>query len=267
MSSPKITFVITTHNRCAQALKTLSLLRASGWRLPHEILVIDNGSQDGTGEAVARRFPQVRLIELSSNQAAAARNLGVSAVTSEFVFLLDDATWPDKGTAELALRMMAEQPRLAAASCRVHPLGELPRSETDGPAGVIAGAVVLRRQAVLEVGGWPLDYEDCMAGYDLSARLWQAGWQVQRFEGMVAWREADAASQGDLLRKPLVASEARFWSRYAPEGRYEALVGEPAARCRARRRPLSEEQLLSLMGEEASPARMPQVPTGVPTAA
>jgi GT2 family glycosyltransferase len=267
MSNPKITFAITTHNRCARTLQTLSLLRASAGRLPHEILVVDRGSSDGTAEAVAQRFPQVRLIELDTNHEAAARNLAVSAAGCEFVFLLDDATWPDKGTAELALRMMADQPRLAAASCRVRVMGEL-RPEADGPAGVIAdSAVVLRRQAILEVGGWPIDYEDCMAGYDLSARLWQADWQVQRFEEMAAWREAAGAARADAPRKPLAASEARFWARYAPQGWYERLAGQSAARCEVRRRPLSEEQLASLMGTEASLVRMPKVLAGVQTAA
>jgi GT2 family glycosyltransferase len=265
MSNPKITFAITTHNHCARTLKTLSLLRASAGRLPHEILVVDKGSSDGTAEAVAQRFPQVRVIELDANHEATARNLAVSAAACEFVFLLDNATWPDKGAAELALRMMADQPRLAAASCRIQVMGEL-RPEAGGPAGVIAdGAVVLRRRAVLEVGGWPIDYEDCMASYDLSARLWQAGWQVQRSAEMTAWREADA--QMHALRKPLAASEARFWSRYAPQGWYERLAGQSPAQCEVRRRPLSEEQLASLMGVEASLVRMPQLLAGVQTAA
>lgn len=265
--SQKITFAITTHNQRARTLKMLSLLRASAGRLPHETIVVDKGSTDGTAEVVARRFPQVRLIELDTNCEAAARNLAISAASCEAVFLLDDATWPDKGAAELALRMMAERPRLAALNCRVQVMGEL-HPEASGPAGVITeGAVVLRRQAVLEAGGWPIDYEDGMAAYDLSARLWQAGWQVQRCDGMAVWREADAAANAGAYRKPLPASEARFWSRYAPQRWYERLVGEPAGRCQVRRRPLSEEQLANLLGVEAPLVRMPQTPAGVQTAA
>lgn len=296
MARPNITFVVPTHNRCVHVLKTLSLLRASVGRLPHEILVIDNAGTDGTAQAVAERFPQVRLIELGTCHDAAARNLAVSAAQADYVFMLDDATWCDKGTPEVALRMMAEKPRLAAAICDVRPLGEPRRDEPHAPAGVFAGSgVLLRRQAIIEVGGYPLDACDFAEQYDLCARLWLGGWQVQRFEAMLAWREQEASRpDANAVLKILTANSLRFWSRYAPRGQCQAMIDETiegfrrvaeeqsaqagfqeglvlgldaVRQNRTRRQPLTEEQLTSLFGPNHSLLHLPQVPAGVPTAA
>ncbi len=268
MSHRKITFVVQTDNHSSRVLRTLPLLRASTGRLAHEIVVIDSGGPDGTAEVIAERFPQVRLIELDAGPAAAARNVAIAAAGAEFVFLLDDATWPDKGTTEFALRTMAEQPRLAAADCRIRTLGEPPRPETGGPSGLLSGtAVVLRRQAILAVGGYPLDCGD-LADCDLSARLWRGGWQVKHFEAMTVCREADAAPLEPIsLPNAFGANSLRFWSRYSPAERYEDFVGESVTHCRTHRRPLTLAQFDCLVGVQETPVRPQQVAMGVPTAA
>ncbi len=296
MIEPKITFVIPTHNHGGRLLKTLSLLEANLGRFSHEIIVVDNAGRDAITQATAPEFPQVRVIELSTDQEAAARNLGLSAARAEFVFMLDAGTWCQKGTAEFALQVMAEQPRLGAAVCSVRRVGEPSRPEAKVPPGVFAGAgVMLRRQAVIEVGGYPIDSCGFAEQYDLCARLWQAGWQVRRFEPMLAWREpeVDGRDPNSILRT-LTANSLRFWSRYAPQGHYRAILDETieqyrrvaasasatvgyreglaigldaARRNRARRRPLTDEQLAGLFGPSGPPVRRQEVPAGVPTAA
>jgi GT2 family glycosyltransferase len=67
-----------THNRRAEVLASLDHLTRLPER-PH-ILVVDNGSSDGTAEAVTERFPQVNVLPARGNLGAAARNLGVRAV-------------------------------------------------------------------------------------------------------------------------------------------------------------------------------------------
>jgi GT2 family glycosyltransferase len=296
MTRPQITFVVPTRNRSGQLLETLSRLRPSAGRLSHEIIVVDRAGSDGTAEAVAKRFPHVRLIELSADHEAAARNLGLSAAAADYVFMLDDGTWPQEGTAEFALRMMAQQPQLAAAVCRLRRPGESSRHEANGPAGLFAASgVVLRRRAVIEVGGYPIDASGFAEQYDLCARLWQAGWQVRHFEPMLAWRMPDVDGRdADTVLRILTATALRFWSRYAPQNHCRAMldatieqyrrvaedasavagyreglaVGLAAARRnRTRRRPLTDEQLAELFGPAGPPARRHEVPAGVPTAA
>ena len=57
------------------------------------IVVVDNGSTDGTADFVAARFPAVSVIRLPVNLGAAGRNVGVAAVTTPYVAFAEDDSW------------------------------------------------------------------------------------------------------------------------------------------------------------------------------
>ncbi|MET7967247.1 glycosyltransferase [Micromonospora sp. NPDC005305] len=66
-----VTIVVATRNRRDQLLTLLP-------RHTAPVILVDNGSDDGTPAAVAREFPAVRVVELGRNAGAgAARNVGV----------------------------------------------------------------------------------------------------------------------------------------------------------------------------------------------
>jgi GT2 family glycosyltransferase len=94
-----VSIVVPTFNRAAvlgETLRRLSLLDAAGGRI--ELLVVDDGSPDGTVELVGRHrapFP-VTLIENGTNMGrAATRNKGVAAAKGESILFLDDDIWVD----------------------------------------------------------------------------------------------------------------------------------------------------------------------------
>jgi GT2 family glycosyltransferase len=49
------------------------------------VIVVDNGSQDGTADAVAAGYPRVRLVRSRSNLGALGRNLAVRGVQTRYV--------------------------------------------------------------------------------------------------------------------------------------------------------------------------------------
>jgi len=80
--------VVATRDRRERLACCLRALAELPERPP--VIVVDNGSGDGSGALVRERFPEVRLIELASNQGAVARNVGVAAARTELVAFADD---------------------------------------------------------------------------------------------------------------------------------------------------------------------------------
>ncbi|HSL09376.1 MAG TPA: glycosyltransferase, partial [Pseudonocardiaceae bacterium] len=73
----RITVVIATRNRRDELTHTLR--RLAELALPPPVVVVDNGSTDGTAQAVRTEFPAVTLLALHGNHGAPARNLGALA--------------------------------------------------------------------------------------------------------------------------------------------------------------------------------------------
>lgn len=93
VNGPAVTIVIVTWNGLAMTRRALESIRAqrSGERL--EILVVDNGSTDGTVETLRSEFPEVTTLALGSNLGfARANNAALALITAPLVFLLNNDT-------------------------------------------------------------------------------------------------------------------------------------------------------------------------------
>lgn len=86
----RVAVVMITYNRRDEALTALSRLR----ELPEQprVVVVDNGSEDGSAEAIRTRFPEVDLIASPINLGAVGRNVGVRRVDTPYVAFCDDDT-------------------------------------------------------------------------------------------------------------------------------------------------------------------------------
>jgi GT2 family glycosyltransferase len=164
----RISVVVLTHNRLGEVTKTVEGLLA----LPERpaIVVVDNGSSDGTVHALRARFAGVNVVALGANLGAAGRNHGVTAVETEYVAFSDDDTHWAPGALERAGRALDAAPSVAVLSGRVL-VGEDGRPDPTcsrmkasplssdglpGPAlvGYMAGACVFRTGVFREVGGY-----------------------------------------------------------------------------------------------------------------
>jgi GT2 family glycosyltransferase len=165
---PRLSVIVLTYNRASLVLGTVGRLLALPDRV--DIVVVDNGSSDGTPEQIADIFPSVTLVRAPSNLGAAGRNLGVARVTTEYIAFCDDDTWWHPGSLTRAIELLDAHPRVALLSARVV-VGEsdqadatcelMQRSPLDsrglpGPAliGYMAGASVFRTAVFHEVGGY-----------------------------------------------------------------------------------------------------------------
>ena len=75
-------------------LACLAALRRAGlMQMPHEVIVVDNASSDGTGPAIARAFPEILVIQNDVNRGiAAGRNQGIATSRGDCVLILDQDT-------------------------------------------------------------------------------------------------------------------------------------------------------------------------------
>ena len=102
MSSPLVSVVIPTHNRRDLLAEAVASVREQTYD-PIEIIVIDDGSGDGTAEMIRERFPRVRLVRQPHRGVSAARNRGIAEAQGEYIAFLDsDDLWlPKKLAAEM----------------------------------------------------------------------------------------------------------------------------------------------------------------------
>jgi GT2 family glycosyltransferase len=115
-----LAIVIVSYNARRDLEACIDALHRTPPRLPHDITVVDNASTDGGVDAVATRWPGVRVIRLAGNRGfAAANNVGIRASEGELVLLLNsDAIAGGDAIDTLVARLQAH-PEAAIAGPRL----------------------------------------------------------------------------------------------------------------------------------------------------
>jgi GT2 family glycosyltransferase len=134
---PDLTIIIVNHNTRSDLDRCLRSLHDAPPRVPHQIVVVDNGSTDGSAELVRRSWPAVRLIEAGGNQGfARANNLAIRATTSDLVLLLNSDTVVPSGAIDRLVDELRADPATAAIGPRIvdgHARAELSFGNATGP--------------------------------------------------------------------------------------------------------------------------------------
>jgi GT2 family glycosyltransferase len=187
----RVTVVIITRDRRAGLLHTLNRLA----ELPERpaVIVVDNGSAEGTVEAVRAAHPAVRVVPLERNRGAVARNIGVRLARTPYVAFSDDDSWWEPGALARAADLFDAHPRLGLIAARTlvgadrtpdpvnaamagSPLAAVPGLPGPSVLGFLACAAVVRRRAFLEAGGFNALLffvgEERLLAYDLAAAGW-----------------------------------------------------------------------------------------------
>lgn len=181
------TIVITTKNRKESLRRAVSSsLDQVGVRI--EVLVIDDGSTDGTSEMIQLEFPQVRLETSNvSHGYIAQRNRGVELASAPIIFSIDDdAAFTASNTIAQTLAEF-DDPRIGAVAIPyVNVLMDrtvrqvAPRSDTAMLVNAYRGtAHALRKDVFLQLGGYREQLFYLFEEGDYCLRLLQAGYIVR----------------------------------------------------------------------------------------
>jgi GT2 family glycosyltransferase len=218
--APAVSVLIPNWNGCEWLESCLGAL-AAGELAPAEVIVVDNGSEDGSLEYLRSQQPGVRVLALGLNTGFAhAANRGLAAASNELVALINTdvivaSDWlarmatalsGDSGAASAACKMLSlEDPTV------VYDAGDILRRDgvceqrgrfasDDGRwdvagevFGACAGAALYRRDVVLSLGGFDERYFAYLEDVDLALRLALAGWRC-RYEPAVAKHAGGASS-------------------------------------------------------------------------
>jgi glycosyltransferase involved in cell wall biosynthesis len=182
---PRVSVIIPAYNRKAMLCEAVDSVLAQSYR-DFELIVVDDGSTDGTADELATRYRErVRVLGQFNRGVAAARNLGVRRCDGEYVAFLDsDDLWrPRKLGAQVNFMQSDPQRRICQTEeiwirngARVNP-----RTKHRKPSGdifraslelclVSPSAVMMTRPLFDEVGGFDETFPVC-EDYDLWLRI------------------------------------------------------------------------------------------------
>jgi N-acetylglucosaminyl-diphospho-decaprenol L-rhamnosyltransferase len=245
---PEVSAVVVTYNAAPWIERSLDSLRGTG----AEVIVVDNGSTDGTLEIVREKFPEARLLEKENRGFGAGNNAGMRVGSGRYFLLLNPDAWLTDGALEKLVAFADEHPKAAVVGPRLlNPDGSLQRSVRGYPtpwriateyfflrklaprsralnslfgAGfdhesvrdvdyLFGACLLVRREAVDAVGGFDEDFFLMSEETDWCYRFRQAGWRVFFFPGAEA-HHVVGASLNPARFKDVVRGHLQFLSKH-----------------------------------------------------
>jgi glycosyltransferase involved in cell wall biosynthesis len=173
----KVSVVIPTHNDEATIAETLESVFAQRFDGGFEVIVVNDGSTDGTRAVLEKFGDRIRLIDQQNAGVAAARNAGIAAAAGEYIALLDaDDTWTGQMLSK-TVPVLEKNPASVAAfsdGMEVDGAGRVIKANYVEPGldhsptldemlggvpwPILVGSIVIRRETLIAIGGFPDEF-------------------------------------------------------------------------------------------------------------
>jgi len=182
---PAVSVVIPTFQRRARVARALESVRAQTFR-DYEVIVVDDGSTDGTDEAIAAMGAGIRYLRQENQGSSAARNAGIALANGDLVAFLDsDDRWLPRHL-ELTTAVFARHPE--AVLCSTSPRFEIGGRQPPADATLVdalpallvenvvghPSSITVRREALAATGGFDPRFR-MMEGWEHWLRLAAVG--------------------------------------------------------------------------------------------
>jgi GT2 family glycosyltransferase len=208
-----LSIIIVNWNTKEYLLPCVKSIFEKGEGISREVIVVDNGSQDGSASEAKKTFPSIRLIENDQNLGfAKAANQGLQKASGTYALLLNPDTQLKDGEIECLISFMDSHPDVGVAGAqllnsngsrqnsiakfpslttellnksllrRLFPK-KFPGKEKDYPEpievdSVIGACMMVRREATEQVGLLDEDYYLFLEETDWCYRMKKAGWKI-----------------------------------------------------------------------------------------
>ncbi len=208
-----LSFILVNWNTRGYILEAISSIEDTVRDYRHEIFVVDNGSTDGSLKAIRETYPRVRLIRNDRNLGfARAVNQAVAAAKGSYCVLLNSDARLMEGAIKTLAAFMEENPDVGIAGgqlinvdgsrqnsiapfptlatellnkrlLRILLPGRYPGKERDYHApldvdSLVGACIIVRRQAIEEVGNLDEGYFFFMEETDWCLRMKKQGWRI-----------------------------------------------------------------------------------------
>jgi GT2 family glycosyltransferase len=196
----------------------------------HEVILVDNNSDDGSVEYVRRNFPFVRIVENDANLGfAEGNNVGLRSAGGDYLVVLNNDTRASSNLIEVLVNCASSDPEAGSVGCKIiqedgsfrygpcysnrnflvplfmgsrflpERLGRMFREE--GPCATnCATAVLYTKRALQAIGGFDADFWSDWEDHDLGFRIWLAGYK-NLYTTKTRVLHVGAGSFGDELSK------------------------------------------------------------------
>jgi glycosyltransferase involved in cell wall biosynthesis len=187
--NPAVSVVIVTYNKEATVGAAIESAARQTYR-DLEILVVDDGSTDRTGERVRAFGDRVRYLYKQNGGTGSARNLGIAQARGEYVAFLDgDDLWLPRKL-EIQMAAFDREPGIVGVQCSAYCVNddlEVTEQRACDPTQdslldfllfhnlpAFSSAIVVRRDCIRELGGFGTDLV-ILSDWDMACRLARVG--------------------------------------------------------------------------------------------
>ncbi len=224
-TAPLASIIIPNWNGLQHLPACLDAMRAQTYS-PIEIILVDNGSTDGSQAFVADHYPEVRLLALDRNLGlTGGNNLGFEAASGEFLISLNNDTEAHPQFVEALVAALIEHPEAGMAAAKmllfdrrdhIHSAGDgygrdgIPfnrgvwqrdEGQFDDPGwifGGCGGAVAYRRAMLDDIGMFDESFFMYCEDVDLNWRAQLAGWRCWYTPQAIVYHKLSATGGGPI---------------------------------------------------------------------
>lgn len=220
---PRISVVVCSHNGartirdCCEGLSNLNYS-------DYEVIVVDDGSDDGTGDIASESG--FRVIRTANQGLSAARNTGINAATGEIIAFIDDDAYPDPDWLTYIAHTYdstsfagvggpnytPDEDSLFSKCIGAAPGGPVHVLLTDTIAEHIPGVnMTFRKSCLLEINGFDPQFRVAGDDVDICWQFQERGWELGFNPAAVVWHH-----RRDSLRA--------YWKQQTGYGKAEVLL-------------------------------------------